>query len=78
MNNQQTKKEDILDLYFTNREGHVELIPAIGDRDSATKVDFMIKPMHYFTSNNLFSSQQYVFEQTGLLNSQHLSSWIKT
>ena len=51
MNNHPTSKENILDLYFTNSPTvptlvrHMEMIPGIGDHDSAIKVDFMIKPM---------------------------------
>ena len=48
MNNQPTRKENILDLYLTNSPTlvrHMEMIPGIGDHDSAIKVDSMIKPM---------------------------------
>ena len=48
MNNQPTRKENILNLYFTNSPTlvrHIEMIPGIGDHDSAIKVDSMIKPM---------------------------------
>ena len=41
MNNQPTRKENILDLYFTNSPTlvrHMERIPGIGDHDSAIKV----------------------------------------
>ena len=48
MNNQPTRKDNILDLYFTNSPTlvrHMEMVPGIGDHDSAIKVDSMIKPM---------------------------------
>ena len=41
MNNQPTRKENILDLYFTNSPTlvrHMEMIPGIGDHDSAIKL----------------------------------------
>ena len=47
-NNQPTRKKHILDLYFTNSPTlvrHMEIIPGIGNHDSAIKVDSMIKPM---------------------------------
>ena len=43
-----TRKENIFDLYFTNSPTLVrqmEMIPGIGDHDSAIKVDSMINPM---------------------------------
>ena len=46
MNNQPTRRENILDL--TNSPTlvrHMEMIPGIGDHDSAIKADSMIKPM---------------------------------
>ena len=48
MNNHPTRKENILDLSFTNNTTlvrHKEMLPGIGNHDSAIKVDSMIKPM---------------------------------